>query len=106
MDDVFKVVCEDLTNTSHAVKKDTDILRSKTEKQISQIDDNGKVLPQTMYTMLLPLLDEFKAYLGRSMDIRDRISTTLDAVAQAVAEQDKQIGKKFQVQNPQNPEQK
>ena len=100
MNDPFKIITEDLTQASKDIKKDTDTLRTDTDTKIGQIDDTGKELPNTMYSMLLPLFTDMKAYLGRSMDIRDRISMILDEIAKAVEEQEKQFEKDFKQLQP------
>ena len=95
MSDDFMVNTEELTSTANMIKKDTDTLRGQTTHQIDQIDSAGQNLPGSMYTMLLPMLGEIKAYLNRSMDIRDRISTVLGEVAKAVEQEENQIKQQF-----------
>ena len=56
------------------------------------------------YNGLLPMLTDIKAFLHRSMDIRDRISTVLGEVAQVVEKQDQQIAHHFKQIAPQTPQ--
>ncbi|HLG63836.1 MAG TPA: hypothetical protein VKY19_17980 [Ktedonosporobacter sp.] len=95
MDDIIKVIVSDINNTANAIKKDTDALRGRTDNQIGWIDDTSKNLPAPAYNGLLPMLGDIKAYLHRSMDIRDRISTVLAEVAQVVQKQDQNIAHHF-----------
>ncbi len=104
MNDPLKIITEDLRNTATTIKKETDTLRSDTDKKIGQIDDTGKALPSEMYNTLLPLLTDVKAFLGRSMDIRDRISMVLGEVAKAVETEEKKIEKDFKQLQDQLPQ--
>lgn len=95
MSDHFAVNTKELATAAHMIKKDTDTLRGQTDHHIEQIDSTSQSLPQALYPLLLPILSNIKAYLNRSMDIRDRISTVLGEVAQAVEKQENQITHSF-----------
>jgi conjugal transfer/entry exclusion protein len=96
MDNIARFDTQEMRTIANAISADTNELRTQTDPQIGKIDDTCKALPSVVYNMAAPGFLVVKAFLGRSMDIRDRISSILKQAADVVEEQEKQIESLFQ----------
>lgn len=95
MSDEFKVVIHEMRYISHLISSETDTLKKQTDTQIGRVDETCKSLPPVVYNLAAPGFLVIKAFLGRSTDMRDRISTILSKTADVAEKTDQQIAGLF-----------
>ena len=95
MSDEFKVVIHEMRYISHLISSETDTLKKQTDTQIGRVDETCKSLPPAVYSMAAPGFLVIKAFLGRSTDMRDRISTILSKTADLAEKTDQQLAGLF-----------
>jgi uncharacterized protein YukE len=93
-DQIFFNVTE-LRQTARQIATETSELRGVTSRLLGQIDSTSQQLPPPAYEYSQSNMTRVRAFLERSMEIRDRISTLLKVTADTAEQLDRQMAQVF-----------
>ncbi|WP_376794856.1 hypothetical protein [Thermogemmatispora sp.] len=84
-----------LQQVSQHISSQTEALKRQTPSLLDQIDAVSQQLPQPLYDQAFWQIKRIQAFLDRSMEIRDRLSTFLQLAAKAAEQLDQEMAQTF-----------